>query len=74
MDRVLWGDRDFEEEELMLDVDPNLDHDLKPQSGSDEDCFTGIAPEQSVHELKLIREAIRKLCGRPEPRQDEGDR
>ena len=50
----------------MLDVDPDLDHGLKTHLGIDEDCFTGVAPEPSAHEPTLIRETLRKLCGRSE--------
>ncbi len=66
MDQVLWGDRDFDDADMMLDVDPDLGHGLKAHVGIDEDYFTGVAPEPSAHELTLIRETLRKLCGRSE--------
>ena len=68
MDQVLWGDRDFEDEDLMLDVNPDLGQGLKTHLGIDDDYFTGVAPEPSVAELAEIRETLRKLCGRPEVR------
>jgi hypothetical protein len=66
MDQVLWGDRDFEDEDLMLDVNPDLGQGLKTQLGIDDDYFTGVAPEPTVAELAEIRKTLRKLCGRPE--------
>jgi hypothetical protein len=66
MDQVLWGDRDFEEEDVMLDLAPDLGRGLKSQLGIDDDYFTGVAPEPYVAELAEIRGTLRKLSGRPE--------
>jgi hypothetical protein len=66
MDQVLWGDRDFEAEDMMLDVNPDLGQGLKTYLGIDDDYFTGVPPEPSVAELTEIRGSLRRLCGRPE--------
>jgi hypothetical protein len=68
MDQVLWGDRDFEDEDLMLDVNPDLGPGLKAHLGIDDDYFTGVAPGPSVEELAEIRATLRKISGRPEVR------
>jgi hypothetical protein len=64
MDQVLWADRDFEEEDLMLDVNPDLGSDLKSQLGIDDDYFTAVAPEPSADELVRVRQTLRKICER----------
>jgi hypothetical protein len=64
-DRVLWGDRDFEEAELFLDRDPRESRQLKQLMGIDEDYFLDIAPEPTDHQLQAIRKALRELCDRP---------
>jgi len=74
MDRVLWDDRDFEEEELILDVDPEVGRYLKRQLGIDGDYYTSVAPEPTDEQLASIRKTLRSLCGRPEPREGRGDR
>jgi len=74
VDRVLWDDRDFEEEELVLDVDPEVGRHLKRELGIDEDYYTSVAPEPTDEQLALVRKTLRSLCGRPEPREGRGDR
>jgi hypothetical protein len=65
IDRVLWGDRDFQEAELFLDRDPRESRQLKQLMGIDEDYFSAIAPEPTDQQLKAIRQALRQLCDRP---------
>jgi hypothetical protein len=69
MDRVLWGDRDFEGEDLILDVDPEVSRHLKGLLGIDEDYYTSVAPEPTDDQLASIRKTLRKLCGRQEPQK-----
>jgi hypothetical protein len=64
MDQVLWGDRDFEDGNLMLDADPDLGSALKSQLGIDEDYYITTPPEPSTTDLRAIRESLRRLCGR----------
>ena len=73
MDRVLW-DRDFEEEELFLDADPDVSHFRKNQMGIGKDYFTAVAPEPIGDQLERIRETLRQLCCRPQrpDRQEPG--
>ncbi|MFI5458517.1 MAG: hypothetical protein ACHRXM_24050 [Isosphaerales bacterium] len=73
MDRVLWDDRDFEAEELVLDVDPEVGRHLKKQLGIDADYYTSVAPEPTDEQLALIRKTLQSLCGRPETREGKGD-
>jgi hypothetical protein len=65
INRVLWGDRDFEEAEHFLDRDPRESQQLKQLMGIDEDYFSAIAPEPTDHQLKAIRKVLRQLCDRP---------
>ena len=65
MDRVLW-DRDFEDEELFLDVEPGQGRYLKRAMGISREYFTAIAPEPGHDELAAIRDSLRRLCERPE--------
>jgi hypothetical protein len=73
MDRVLWGDRDFDEEELFLDIDPKRGRQLKRLLSIAEDYFTDVAPEPTDAELASIRSRLRELCGRPEPGTGNAD-
>ena len=65
MDRVLWGDRDFEDEELVLGLDPAVGRHLKRQMGIDRDYYTDVAPEPTDEQLALIIKKLRSPCGRP---------
>jgi len=65
MDRVLWEDRDFEEEELFLDSGPELTRFVKEQLGIDDEYFIGVAPDPDPTHLDSIRESLRRLCNRP---------
>jgi len=65
MDRVLWDDRDYEDEEFVLDMDPELGRLLKRQMGIDGDYYTSVAPEPTDEQLALIRKTLRSLCRRP---------
>jgi len=65
MDRVLWEDRDFEEEELFLDSGPELTRFVKEQLGIDAEYFIGVAPDPDPTHLDSIRESLRRLCNRP---------
>jgi hypothetical protein len=62
MDRVLWGDRDFEGEEFFLDKDPRESQVMKQWMGIDQDYFSAIAPEPTELELAAIRKTLRQLC------------
>ena len=64
MDRVLWGDRDFEEEEIFLDKDPRESQQMKRFMGIDGDYFSAIAPEPTDQQLTMIRKTLRQLCDR----------
>ena len=66
LDQVLWGDRDFLDEDHMLDLDPDFGRGLKSFMGIDDEYFTATAPEPSCDGLVPIRETLRKLCGRGE--------
>jgi hypothetical protein len=66
MDRVLWGDRDFEEEEFFLDNDPRESRLMKRLLGIDGDYFSAIAPEPTEDQLTMIRETLRRICVGPE--------
>jgi len=72
MDRVLWEDRDFEEEELFLDSGPEITGFLKEQLGIADDYFIGVAPDPT--QLDSIRESLRQLCNRPRRGQEEHGR
>ncbi|MGA2704775.1 MAG: hypothetical protein ABSH35_27250 [Isosphaeraceae bacterium] len=74
MDRVLWEDRDFEEEELFLDSGPEITGFLKEQLGIADDYFIGVAPDPDPTQLDSIRESLRRLCKRPLRGQEEHDR
>ena len=51
----------------MLDLDPDVGRGLRSFMGIDEDYFTATPSEPSGEgALALIRETLRKLCGRPE--------
>jgi hypothetical protein len=65
MDRVLWGDRDFEEE-FFLDMDPRESRLMKRLMGIDEDYFSAVAPEPTEDQLTTIRETLRRICVGPE--------
>jgi hypothetical protein len=58
MDRVLWGDRDFEEEEFFLDKDPRESRLMKRLMGIDGDYFSAVAPEPTEDQLTTIRETF----------------
>jgi hypothetical protein len=64
MDRVLWEDRDFEEEHLFLDSNPVLGASLKEQLGIPDGYFTAVAPDPKPSEIDTLRESLRRLCGR----------
>jgi hypothetical protein len=64
MDRVLWEDRDFEEEHLFLDSNPELGALLKEQLGIADEYFTAVAPDPKPSEIDSIRESLGRLCGR----------
>jgi hypothetical protein len=74
MDRVLWEDRDFEEEELFLDAGPEIARFLKEQLGIDDEYFIGVAPDPDPAQLDSIRESLRRLCNRPHRGQEEHHR
>ncbi len=74
MDRVLWEDRDFEEEELFLDSGLEITSFVKEQLGIDDDYFIGVAPDPHPAQLDSIRETLRRLCNRPHRGQPEHDR
>ncbi len=74
MDRVLWEDRDFEEEELFLDSGPEITGFLKEQLGIADEYFIGVAPDPDPTQLDSIRESLRRLCKRPLRGQEEHDR
>ncbi len=67
MDRVLW-DRDFDEEGLFLDAEPELAAHLKKELGVAEGYFTAIAPDPTGEPLATIRETLRRLCEPPQQR------
>ncbi len=67
MDRVLW-DRDFDEEDLVLDAEPELGHHLKTELGIADEYFTAIAPEPNDDQLASIRETLHQLSQRPKYR------
>jgi hypothetical protein len=73
MDRVLWDDRDYEDEALFLDADPEVGRHLKTQMGIVGDYYTTVAPETTDEQLALIRKALQSLCGRPEPRAESAE-
>jgi hypothetical protein len=62
MDRVLWGDRDYEDEDAFVDTDPLLSGHLKGQLGIDDEYFAAIAPEPTDQQLELIRKTLSRLC------------
>jgi hypothetical protein len=64
MDRVLWGDRDFEAEADYLDSDLRESQLTKQLMGIDRDYFSAIAPEPTDHQLTVIRKTPGRLCGR----------
>jgi hypothetical protein len=64
MDRVLWGDRDFEAEADFLDSDPRESQLMKQLMGIDRDYFSAIAPEPTDHQLTVIRKTLGRLCDR----------
>ena len=59
MDRVLW-DRDFEDEELFLDVDPERGHHMKKNSGNRRGLLHG-------DRSRTHRRRARGNLGEPEP-------
>jgi hypothetical protein len=66
MDRVLWEDRDFDEEAAFVDADPRLSADLKEKLRIDEGYFSAIAPDPTDSQLALVRKTLRGLCHRPD--------
>jgi hypothetical protein len=64
INRVLWGDRDFEGEEYFLDNDPRESEVMKLWMGIDRDYFSAIPPEPTELELAAIRKTLRQLCVR----------
>jgi hypothetical protein len=74
MDRVLWGDRDFEAEELFLDSGPETTRFVKEQLGIADEYFIGVAPDPDSTQLDLIRESLRRLCNRPQRGREEHGR
>jgi hypothetical protein len=74
MDRVLWGDRDFEEEELFLDSGPEITHILKEQLGIADEYFIAVAPDPDPTQIGSIRESLRRLCNRPHRGREEHGR
>jgi hypothetical protein len=65
MDRVLWEDRDFDEEAAFVDKDPRFSADLKAYMGIDKGYFSAIAPDPSDSELAMIRQTLAEILGRP---------
>jgi hypothetical protein len=62
MDRVLWEDRDFEEEELFLDSGPEITRFLKEQLGIADEYFIGVAPNAVKDFFRLKIRCLRDLC------------
>ncbi len=62
MDRVLWGDRDFELEGLFLDKGPEVASGLRSELGISREYFTAVAPDPGPEEIAAVRECLRSLC------------
>jgi hypothetical protein len=66
--RILWDD-DFNMAEYFMDGDPDESRVLMERMGIADEYFTAIAPDPTEKELGVIREQLRKLCGRRKSRR-----
>jgi hypothetical protein len=62
MDQVFY-DRDWEDGQVTLDMNPRAARELKVAFGIHHDYYTDVATDPSDETLARIRSKLRRLCG-----------
>lgn len=62
-DRILWMDRDYALDDLMLDANPARRRAVLKRMNIPQDYFIDVAPDPTDAELAEVRVTLRELCG-----------
>jgi hypothetical protein len=64
--QILWDGGDYKMGDNFMDADPRESRAKMAMMGIAHDYYTAIAPDPTEKELVVIRQQLRRLCGRPE--------
>jgi hypothetical protein len=67
--RILW-DSDYEMGDVFLDADPAKTHADMRMLGIADDYYRAVAPDATDQDLPKVRDTLRAIIGRSEPRAD----